>query len=45
MDATSREFVQGLRNHNAATEADLDVDGLSESLLSRLIKLFSPTRR
>jgi len=39
MDAASRQFVQGFRN--VGIEADLDVDGLSESLLSRLIRLFS----
>jgi len=43
MDAASRQFVQSFRNNSA--DPDLDVDGLSESLLSRLIRLFSPRQR
>lgn len=42
MDAASRRFVQSFRNSSA--EPDLDVDGLSESILSRLIRLFSPRK-
>ena len=41
MDAASQQVVQGFRNNKASVEADLDVDGLSESILSRLIRLFS----
>lgn len=44
MDAASRQFVQGFRNNKAASDPDLDVDGLSESLLSRLIRLFSSSK-
>ena len=40
MDATSRNFVQGLRNEGPDYEPDLAVDGMSESLLSRLFGLF-----
>jgi len=43
MDAASRQFVQGFKSGGG--EPDLDVDGLSESLLSRLISLFAFRRR
>lgn len=45
MDAASRQFVQGLRKGGAGTDPDLDVDGLSESFLSLLIRLFSFGKR
>lgn len=41
MDETSRQFVQSFRVGKAQSEPDLDVDGLSESILSRLIHIFS----
>lgn len=39
LDAASQQFVQGFRQDNADIEADLAVDGLTESILSRLIRL------
>jgi hypothetical protein len=44
MDAASQQVVQGFRNNKASAEPDLDVDGLSESILSRLIRLFSSSK-
>jgi len=44
MDAASRQFVHGFQESSAGSAADLDVDGLSESLLSRLIRLFSSNK-
>ena len=40
MDANSQRFVQGLRAENHDYEPDLAVDGLSDSILSRLLGLF-----
>ena len=40
LDATSQHFVQGLRLDGLDAEPDLSVDGLSESILSRLLGLF-----
>ncbi|MGB5626888.1 MAG: hypothetical protein WBM61_14205 [Woeseiaceae bacterium] len=40
MDAGAQQFVQGLRRDSADIEPDLAVDGLSESILSRLLGLF-----
>jgi len=40
MDAGAQQFVQGLRRDSADSEPDLAVDGLSESILSRLLGLF-----
>ena len=40
MDANSQQFVQGLRGELADLEPDLSVDGLSESILSRIVGLF-----
>jgi len=40
MDAGAQQFVQGLRPDSADIEPDLAVDGLSESILSRLLGLF-----
>ncbi len=40
MDPASQEFVQGLRAENTEFEPDLAVDGMSESILSRLLGLF-----
>ena len=44
MDAKSQHFVQGFRNDNFEMEPDLAVDGLSESILSRLLGLFGMGR-
>lgn len=41
MDANSQQFTQGLRSEVGDIEPDLSVDGLSESILSRLLSLFS----
>ena len=40
MDTHSQQFVQGLRGENLDIEPDLAVDGLSDSILSRLLGLF-----
>lgn len=40
LDASSQLFVQGLRATNEDFEPDLAVDGLSESIVSRLLGLF-----
>jgi hypothetical protein len=40
LDANTREYVQGLRADNFDIEPDLAVDGLSSSILSRLLSLF-----
>ena len=40
LDANSQHLVQGLRGDNLDIEPDLSVDGLSESILSRLLGLF-----
>ena len=40
LDASAENFVQGLRTDNLDIEPDLAVDGLSESILSRLLGLF-----
>ena len=39
LDNTSRTLVNGLRG-DGAVEPDLDVDGLSDSFLSRILGLF-----
>ena len=44
MDANSKAFVKGMRAEQQDYEPDLAVDGLSESILSRLISLFSGNR-
>jgi hypothetical protein len=41
LDAKSRQLVQGLREEGQEFEPDLDVDGMSDSILSRLLGLFS----
>lgn len=45
LDATSQQFVNSLRGDNYDIEQDLAVDGLSESLLSRLVSLLTPGNR
>ena len=45
MDPASRHFVQGFRSDSGDQEPDLAVDGLSESILSKLFQLFSPRQK
>ncbi len=40
MDVNTQQFVQGLRGDIGDIEPDLSVDGLSESILSRILGLF-----
>ena len=40
MDPAAKQFVQGLRGENSDAEPDLDVDVMSESILSRILGLF-----
>lgn len=40
LDASALTFVQSLRKENIDIENDLSVDGLSDSLMSRLFGLF-----
>jgi hypothetical protein len=40
MDPQTQQFVQSLRADLGDMEADLSVDGLSESILSRIVGLF-----
>lgn len=40
MDAAAKQFVQGFRGESGDAEPDLTVDGLSESILVRLIRIF-----
>ena len=44
MDAASRQYLQSFRQGPVAGDPDLDVDGLSESILSRLLRLFSSSK-
>jgi hypothetical protein len=44
LDANSQKFVQGLRADNFDAEPDLVVDGLSDSILSRILGLFGVGR-
>ena len=44
MDANSQQFVQGLRGDLGDIEPDLSVDGLSESILSRILGLFGGSK-
>ena len=41
MDQASLTFVQGFRSEDTDHEPDLAVDGLSESLLSRFLRLIT----
>jgi hypothetical protein len=41
LDAKSQQLVQSLRREGQDHEPDLDVEGMSPSILSRLIGLFS----
>ena len=44
MDVNSQHFVQDFRNDGHDVEPDLSVDGLSESIFSRLLGLFGKGR-
>lgn len=41
MDPASQQFLQGLRKGGNDLEADLDVDGLSDSIVARLKRFLS----
>ena len=41
LDAASRLFIQGIRQEQCDTEPDLAVDGLSESIISRFVRLIT----
>ncbi len=41
LDATSQQHFQGLSSDNKNLEPDLAVDGLSESLISRFVRLIT----
>lgn len=41
MDLKSQKLVQSLRNKGQDYEPDLDVEGMSDSILSRIVGLFS----
>jgi len=41
LDPASQQFVQGLRNSGLDLEPDLDVDGLSDSIVARLKRFLS----
>ena len=44
LDVKSQKLVQGLREQGQDFEPDLDVEGMSDSILSRLFGLFSRGR-
>jgi len=44
MDVKSQQLVKGLREERHEYEPDLDVEGMSDSILSRLFGLFSRRR-
>ena len=44
MDAQSQQMIQNVRAENQDFEPDLDVEGMSPSILSRLIGLFTRSR-
>jgi hypothetical protein len=44
LDKSAQKFVQGVRGENFDIELDMAVDGLSESILSRILGLFGKTR-
>jgi TolB-like protein len=41
LDATSQQFVQSFRNDGKELEPDLAVDGLSESIIAKLMRLIT----
>ncbi len=40
MDTGPHTFAQGIRGDNSDFEPDLSVDGLSDSILAKLLRLF-----
>lgn len=44
LDDNSQQFVQALRGDVGDIEPDLSVDGMSESILSRIFGLFGSSR-
>ncbi len=44
MDPAAQQLVQSLRSDNAEFEPDLVVDGMSESILSRILGIFGSSR-
>ncbi len=44
MDPAAQQFVQSLRRDNAEFEPDLVVDGMSDSILSRILGMFGSSR-
>jgi hypothetical protein len=44
MDANTQQYVQGLRRDANDFEPDLAVDGLTDSILSRILGLFGVGR-
>lgn len=44
MDLSAQQFVQGLSGDSSDIEPDLAVDGLSESILSRLLGILGVGR-
>ena len=44
MDASTQQMVQDIRNSAGDFEPDLAVDGLSDSILSRILGLFGVGR-
>ena len=44
MDLKSQQLVQSLRSKGQDYEPDLDVEGMSDSILSRILGLFSRNR-
>ncbi len=41
MDAASQQFVQSICNNNKDLEPDLSVDGLSESIVGKLVRILT----
>ncbi len=44
MDPAAQQFVQSLRSDDAEFEPDLVVDGMSDSILSRILGIFGSGR-
>ena len=44
MDPAAQKFVQGLRRENTEFAPDLVVDGMSDSILSRILGMFGSSR-
>lgn len=44
MDAKTRQFVQSMKVDSDQGDPDLDIDGLSDSLLGRIVGLFSSNK-